>query len=132
MIFVWLKLFLWYIWLLYDDYVNSLQVESIIFMVISEKDRCNLWIRKLCTAMQHDCNDNIKWVDNLSSTACSTVNVMSLLNTYYPSIVRAHTFPSAQCKWVLESRSPSLSFGDLLSHLHHQLKLHYLITNLLS
>ncbi|XP_063446570.1 uncharacterized protein LOC134726102 [Mytilus trossulus] len=84
--------------------------------------------------MPYGCNDNIKGVGNLSSPACSDVNVMGLFNTTLRQ-QRSHGqkhYHRPNVKKSSKSRSPSGSFDDLLSHLHHPLGLHYIRTILFS
>ncbi len=84
--------------------------------------------------MPYGCNDNVKGVGNLSSPACSDVNVMSLFNTTLRN-QRSHgqkRYHRPNVKKSSKSRSPSGSFDDLLSHLHHPLGLHYIRTILFS
>ena len=84
--------------------------------------------------MPYGCNDNIKGVGNLSSPACSDINVMSLFNTNERT-KRSHGqrhYHRPNVKKSAKSRSPPETFNDLLSHLQHPLGLHYIRTILFS
>ena len=81
------------------------------------------WIKELGTAAPYGCNDNIKGVGNLSSPACSSVNVMSLFNEF-PRRKRSHGHRH------YKSSHTDINFHELLSYIHEPLGIHHIRTEL--
>ena len=78
------------------------------------------WIRQLGTAMPYGCNDNIKSVGNLSSPACSSVNMMDL---FKPSPYRNHIHGH---RYYKSPDSHDITFNNLLQYIHQPLAIHHI------
>ena len=87
-------------------------------------DREEFWIQQLGTAMPYGCNDNIKGLGNLSSPACSSVNVMDLFNTS-PRRKRSHGN-----RHYTPLNVHDISFDKLLQFIHQPLGIHHIRTDL--
>ena len=74
--------------------------------------------------MPYGCNDNIKSVGNLSSPACSSVNVMDF---YKPSPRRSRSHGHRHYK---SPDSHDITFNNLLQYIHQPLGIHHIRTDL--
>ena len=87
-------------------------------------EREEFWIRQLGTAMPYGCNDNIKSLGNLSSPACSSVNVMDLFKQS-PRRSRSHGH-----RHYKSPDSHDITFNKLLQYVNKPLGIHHIRTDL--
>ena len=84
--------------------------------------------------LPYGCNDNIKWVINLSSPGCSEINVMNLFDAN-PRAKRSHGHQIIQHPNVTRCSKPrplQYTFIDLLSNIQKPLGIHHIRTILFS
>ena len=84
------------------------------------------WIRELGTAVPYGCNDRIDSVGNLTSPACSSVNVMNLFN-YSSRRKRSHGH-----RHYTPPIFHDVSFNGLIEHMSKPLGIHHIRTKLFS